>query len=85
MTLWKFSGATEMERSPVDGYATVHCTIGANSQLTRAQVDKIIEILDIRDEEGRLIKPPVGRNCTYVLILEQPIFALALADSDNSS
>ena len=67
------------------GFITAHYTIGANSRLTRAQVDKIIEILDIGDPEGHLIKPPVGENCNYLLILEQPIQNVPTEDGDNSS
>jgi hypothetical protein len=50
---------------------TAQYIIGANSQLQREQLDKIIEILDLRDAAGHLIKPPVGDNCTYVLMLEK--------------
>jgi hypothetical protein len=64
---------------------TAQYIIGANSRLTREQVDKIIEVLDIRNEEGHPIKPPVGRNCRYVLILEKPIQHVPMADGDYSS
>ncbi|MEH2552085.1 hypothetical protein V1283_008730 [Bradyrhizobium sp. AZCC 2262] len=53
------------------GIVTAHYILGANSHLSRDQVDKIIEVLDIRDESGHLLKPPVGPNCNYFLILEK--------------
>ena len=40
-------------------------------QLTREQLDRIIAVLDIRDAAGQLIQPPVGDNCTYMLVLEK--------------
>jgi hypothetical protein len=67
------------------GIVTAHYILGANSHLSRDQVDKIIEVLDIRDEEGHPIKPPVGRNCRYVLILEKPIQHVPMADGEYSS
>jgi hypothetical protein len=28
-------------------------------------------VLDLRDAAGALIQPPVGNNCTYMLVLEK--------------
>jgi hypothetical protein len=53
------------------GIVTAQYIIGANSQLSREQLDKIIEILDIRNADGGLLKPPVGANCNYILVLEK--------------
>ncbi|MEH2552084.1 hypothetical protein V1283_008729 [Bradyrhizobium sp. AZCC 2262] len=60
-------------------------TIGAHSHLTREQVDKIIEVLNITDEYGHLIKPPVGPNCTYLLVLEKAVQDVPMEDGNNSS
>ena len=40
-------------------------------QLSREQLDRIIAVLDLRDAAGQLIQPPVGDNCTYMLVLEK--------------
>jgi len=49
---------------------TAQYLIGSK-KLTRDQLDKIIAVLDIRDAAGALIQPPVGNNCTYMLVLEK--------------
>jgi hypothetical protein len=53
------------------GIVTANYIIGANSELVREQLDQIIAILDIRDASGNLVKPPVGPNCNYMLVLEK--------------
>ncbi|MEO8321300.1 MAG: hypothetical protein ABI561_23585 [Bradyrhizobium sp.] len=53
------------------GQVTAQYRIGSNGCLSRDQVDQIIEVLDIRDADGNLLKPPIGDNCTYVLVLEK--------------
>jgi len=53
------------------GIVTAQFIIGAKSDLTREQLDKIIEILNLRDDGGALLKPPVGQNCSYKLVLEK--------------
>ena len=53
------------------GLVTAHFIIGNNSRLDREKLDKIIEILNIRDADNRLVKPPIGRNCNYLLVLEK--------------
>jgi hypothetical protein len=50
---------------------TAEYIIGSNSGLTRNQLDQIIQVLNLRDAEGNLIKPPVGQNCNYKLVLEK--------------
>lgn len=52
-------------------------------QLTREQLDKIIEVLDIRDAAGQLIQPPVGDNCTYKLILEKGHQRVPIEDEED--
>jgi len=49
---------------------TAQYLIGSK-KLTREQLDKIIVVLDLRDAAGALIQPPVGNNCTYMLVLEK--------------
>jgi hypothetical protein len=53
------------------GVVVAKFIIGANSGLTREQVDKIIEILDLVKDDGTRPKPPVGQNCNYQLVLEK--------------
>jgi hypothetical protein len=67
------------------GVVTAQFIIGSNSRLTREQVDKIMEALDIRDDEGHLLKPPVGENCNYVLVLEKDDIDVPMDNGDNSS
>jgi len=55
----------------MSGIVTAHYIIGAKSNLTRQQLDKIVEILNIRDANGTLLTPPVGQNCNYMLVLEK--------------
>jgi hypothetical protein len=66
-----FSALQKMEGCPMGGVVTAQYIIGSNGLLTREQLDKIIEVLDIRDAAGELLKPPVGDNCTYKLVLEK--------------
>jgi hypothetical protein len=49
---------------------TAQYVIGTK-QLSREQLDRIIAVLDLRDAAGQLIQPPVGDNCTYMLVLEK--------------
>lgn len=56
---------------PMGGVVTAQYIIGAAGQLTRDQLDQIIAVLNIRDAAGQLVKPPVGDNCTYKLVLEK--------------
>lgn len=53
------------------GIVTAQYIIGSNGGLSRAQLDQVVQILDIRDAKGNLVKPPVGQNCTYKLVLEK--------------
>jgi len=53
------------------GLVTAHYIIGSNGELTREKLDKIIEVLDLRDAAGKLLQPPVGDNCNYQLVLEK--------------
>ena len=55
----------------MSGVVTAQYIIGSNSGLTRAQLDEIMRILNIRDADGALIQPPVGANCNYKLVLEK--------------
>jgi hypothetical protein len=41
--------------------------IGGRSNLSRQDLQKIIQVLNISDPGGRL---PIGRNAKYVLVLE---------------
>jgi hypothetical protein len=66
-----FSALQKMEEYPMGGVVTAQYIIGSNGLLTREQLDKIIEVLDLRDAAGKLRKPPVGDNCTYKLVLEK--------------
>lgn len=66
------------------GQVTAQYIIGSNPSLSREQVDKIIEVLNIRDADGKLLKPPVGDNCTYKLVLEKGGQIVPTKD-DNSS
>jgi hypothetical protein len=66
-----FSALQKMEGCPMGGTVTAQYIIGSNGLLTREQLDKIIEVLDLRDAAGKLRKPPVGENCTYKLVLEK--------------
>jgi len=53
------------------GIVTADFIIGSNSQLTRQELDKIVQVLNIRDSSGRLLRPPIGANCTYKLVLQK--------------
>ena len=54
------------------GVVTANFIIGSNDTLTRAQLDQIIAILNIRDPTtGNLVQPPVGQACSYKLVLEK--------------
>jgi hypothetical protein len=67
------------------GQVTAQYRIGSNGFLTREQVDQIITVLDIRDADGNILKPPIGDNCTYVLVLEKGGQAVPKeGDEDNS-
>lgn len=48
---------------------TVDYQLGGTSDLSRDQLNKIIQILGIEDPDGRL---PTGADCRYVLVLERP-------------
>ena len=52
-------------------------------KLTREQLDKIVAVLDIRDAAGQLIQPPVGDNCTYMLVLEKGHQRVPIEDDDS--
>lgn len=66
------------------GQVTAQYRIGSNGFLSREQVDQIIEVLDIRDADGNLLKPPVGDNCTYVLVLEKGGQIVPKEDDEDS-
>jgi hypothetical protein len=53
------------------GTVTAQFKIGSRSNLTRAELDQIIQILNIRDRTGNLVQPPVGQACDYILVLEK--------------
>jgi hypothetical protein len=65
------------------GLVTAQYIIGGNSGLKREQVDKIIEILGITDGAGQLLKPPVGPNCNYKLVLEKADIDVPTNGSDT--
>jgi hypothetical protein len=46
---------------------TTDFQIGGKSNLSRSDLNKIIQVLGIADPQGKL---PVGRKCRYVLVLE---------------
>ena len=54
------------------GIVTAQYIIGSKSDLSRQDLDQIIQILDIRDAQGNLVQPPVGAECNYKLVLEKP-------------
>lgn len=60
------------------GVVVAQYIIGSNSKLKREELDKIIEILGIAD-----VKPPVGRNCTYKLVLEKADIDVPINGSDT--
>jgi hypothetical protein len=66
-----FSALQKMEECPMGGQVTAQYRLGSQGSLSREQVDQIIKVLDIRGADGNLLKPPVGANCTYVLVLEK--------------
>ena len=53
------------------GVVTAQFIIGSSNTLTRAQLDQIIAILNIRDANGNLVQPPVSQACSYMLVLEK--------------
>lgn len=53
------------------GTVTAQFIIGSRSNLTRTELDQIIQILKIRDATGNLVQPPVGQACSYKLVLEK--------------
>jgi hypothetical protein len=56
----------------------------ATRELTREKLDKIIEVLDLRDAAGKLLQPPVGDNCNYQLVLEKGRQPVPPPEADKS-